>query len=295
MQNRNGKTSTRSTAPETLPEILLPPAMLRAERTAGNPLAALTSDVASLPSAPERSHDLPVAAQPTTLTHPAANASRRRGPLSFAKYTLVAAVLASAIWFALQQDTPLASLACLPNCAAQDLNRLNLAGVAVRGGSFEEANLQSANLVGASLFLNNLSGANLRNADMRNADLAENIFNGADLRGANLAGASLRRSDLRNADLRGANLAGADLRGANLSAATLLRADLTGAIVTEAVLGGANLRRTNLSGADFRRATLAGADLRRATLTGAYFAGADLNGVILDDNQVISSIGEMQK
>lgn len=281
--------------PETLPEILLPPAMLRAGAPQGNPLASLSGEATSLPLAPDRAPELPAPAQPTTLTRPRIDAPRYRGPSRYLKYVFVAALFAAAIWLVLRQDTPMATLGCLPNCAALDLSRINLAGVAVRGASFENANLQSARMAGASLFLNNLTNVNLRNADLRNADLAENIFNGADLRGANLAGASLRRSDLRNADLRGAILAGADLRGADLTAATLLRADLSGAILTETDFSNAILRRVNLSNADLRRADLTNADLRRATLTGATFAGADLNGVILDDNQVITSIGEMLK
>lgn len=287
-------TPTGERAPETLPKILLPPALLRADRTQANPLASFAHEDASLPSAPQRAADLPAPAQPTTLAHQSTKPPRHRAA-SVLRFAIFAAVLTGAIWFVLSRDTPEATLACLPNCAGYDLSRINLVEMTVRGASFEGANLQNANLAGASLFLNNFSAAKLRNADLRNADLAQNIFNGADLRGANLTGASLRHADLRNADLRGATLAGADLRGANLTAATLLRADLTGAILTEATLGGANLRRANLTGADLRRASLAHADLRRAEIGGAFFAGADLNGVLLDANQAITSIGEMLK
>ncbi|MFI0487472.1 pentapeptide repeat-containing protein [Actinomadura sp. 9N215] len=139
--------------------------------------------------------------------------------------------------------------------------RLDLHGIRIRGGQFDEAslnpvlNLRQADLDGADLSLTDFSGANLRDARLVRAELAGARMSGTDLRGAGLSGTDLRRSDLNHAELGGADLGDAVLRGAQMTGA-----DLRGAILDNADLRGAILVR-----ADLRGASLLDADLRGIT------------------------------
>jgi uncharacterized protein YjbI with pentapeptide repeats len=97
-----------------------------------------------------------------------------------------------------------------------------MAGVALEGCRFPQADFTGADLTRAALTVCDLSGAKLTGATLNaaqvnratliNADLAE-----TDLRGANLAGA----------DLTGANLTGTDFSGAHVFGIKLGRADPT--------------------------------------------------------------------
>jgi len=190
------------------------------------------------------------------------------------------------------------------NCAALDLQGIDLRGLRLDGVSFHKANLALALLDGGSLCAD-YAGTVLRGATLYGIDLSlvpvgldlrstklravhcsdrtrpvrfslcGTDLQGAALSGANLCGADLRSADLRRADLRGALLEWADLGG---------RANLSGAILTGAVMFGANLARADLTGADLRGAdlryvNLAHAELHRADLTGADLRGASIGAL----------------
>ena len=86
---------------------------------------------------------------------------------------------------------------------AYPAERLQLAGVDLRGSVFDGFNLSRAVL----------DGADLRGCSFRGTDLSECWMRRADLRDANLTRAVLHR----------ANLAGADMRDADFSAAQMYR------------------------------------------------------------------------
>ncbi len=104
-------------------------------------------------------------------------------------------------------------------------NKLNLAGISLRGANLTGVKLAEANLAGA-----NLIGADLKNADLKKANLVETDLTGTNLKGADLIEANLKRACLKGAYLALANLTEANLVGANLTSAYLKEADLFGTI-----------------------------------------------------------------
>ena len=170
------------------------------------------------------------------------------------------------------------------------LSDVDLRGVSMRGGHFEEARLRRSRLENAHLEGARLEGAKLGDAHLEGADLSSDLE--LELPSANLERASLRGAHLEGAKLVGTRFAGADLVGAGLQGAYLVAADLRGAdlsgadlrhaMLLEAALGGANLFEAKLQGAKLAGATLQGADLaganlQRADLRGAHLQGANLN------------------
>jgi len=95
--------------------------------------------------------------------------------------------------------------------------------------------------------------------DLAGIDLRGAALEGADLSGALLAHADLSGADLSKADLRRADLSGARLVGADLSYSLLEEANLTEANLTRALLSNALLRRTNLTFARMIETDLRGA------------------------------------
>ena len=85
--------------------------------------------------------------------------------------------------------------------SGQDLSRINLANVRLRGKNFAGANLSYANLQRAYLW-----AANFENADLTGADLGQTWLVGANLKAAILTRANLMYADLTNADLTAAQL-----------------------------------------------------------------------------------------
>lgn len=117
------------------------------------------------------------------------------------------------------------------------LSDVDLRGVSMRGGHFEEARLRRAHLEDANLEGAHLQGAKLRGADLEGADLGPDPELGlpaANLERASLPGANLKRAKLGDTHLEGADLAEADLQGAKLAGADLRGADLRGAHLQDA-------------------------------------------------------------
>lgn len=110
-------------------------------------------------------------------------------------------------------------------------DRIDLAGVNLRGAQLDKLSMWGRELKGA-----NLSRSSLVEAEFWNGKLPEAVF----------AGANLENARFENAVLNGANFRDANLTGANLSNAKLLGADFTGA----------TLKGTILSQAQFDAATL---------------------------------------
>lgn len=153
------------------------------------------------------------------------------------------------------------------------LQQINLAGVAMPGTDFGEANLLWANLEGADLYRSDftlaiLRAANLRSTKLENANLSE----------ANLAEAVLDEANLRNADLTyavinssfiGCEAVNANFTGAQIHSSNFKNADLTGALFREAKLEYVDFRNANLRGADFTGAQIDKINYEGADLTGA--------------------------
>jgi uncharacterized protein YjbI with pentapeptide repeats len=152
-------------------------------------------------------------------------------------------------------------------------------------------------LVEARLLEEDLSWADLHGADLR----------GANLKAARLSGADFSSADLREASLGDAYLSGATLTGADLSGADLSGSYLFGVNLSKALLRRASLEYANISRADFSGADLSEADLRitnavetnfaQATLTscrvyGISAWGVKLDGVINQQNLIITPDGE---
>jgi hypothetical protein len=87
------------------------------------------------------------------------------------------------------------------------LQDVDLHGVSMRGGHFEEARLRRSHLEGAHLEGAQLQGAKLRDAHLELADLGPDPD--LKLQGANLEGASLQGANLQGAKLKGARFKGA--------------------------------------------------------------------------------------
>lgn len=165
-------------------------------------------------------------------------------------------------------------------------NRLNLAGINLRGANLAGVDLTEANLEGADLKGVNLEGADLTRVNLVKANLIGANLIGADLTGAKLAGANLMSAYLIDADLAGADLIGINSPNVNLKRANLAEANLKGAKLKGADLTGAKLKGANLAGAYLSLANLSAANLVGANLTSTYLNEADLVTTIFDTKQV---------
>jgi uncharacterized protein YjbI with pentapeptide repeats len=150
-----------------------------------------------------------------------------------------------------------------------------LAGLKLRRGDFDGAQLPVAEMTGCDFTQSSLIGANLKGANLRMAKLAN-----ADLSSANLAEASLFKADLTHAAVRRARLAGASLEqsssnNADFEGSDFGEADLLLAVMTKANLRGANLSWSNLDAADLRGANLEGANLENASLFDTDFTDSN--------------------
>jgi uncharacterized protein YjbI with pentapeptide repeats len=122
-----------------------------------------------------------------------------------------------------------------------------------------------------------LRGADALGASMVGADLSGARLQGANLVGARLEGANLVEARMEGANLLGARLQGAELLGARLQGANLMDAQLQGAVLTLARLEGADLREARLEGANLGGVRLEGANLMWAWLEGPDFMRESLN------------------
>ncbi len=154
--------------------------------------------------------------------------------------------------------------------------RVDLAGIDLRGSDLQEVELRDSDLRGA-----NLGYARLSHADLQGADLTEAQCDGAEFQGVNLVLAQCRNTTFRNALLNRSNLTRATFDGSQLDFARLEGARLSKASFVRASLRRAQLRGAVAGGARFTDANLRGADLQTVAATDADFSGADLDGASL--------------
>lgn len=133
------------------------------------------------------------------------------------------------------------------------LDRIDLAGLDLRGADLRWAHFKQSDLTGTRFDFANLSGARLEEAFLRGAR-----FSHAWLVDANLSDADLIFCDFQEANLGGAILIGADLRMSKLQRAHMRKTDLSSA---------------SLSGADFEGSYLLDANLYSAQLAGMPLSG----------------------
>lgn len=166
-----------------------------------------------------------------------------------------------------------------------DLDRVNLAGIDLRG-----ANLNFASLPGSNWRSIGEDG-HWNTADDARANLTDAQMKAANLTGANLSRVPMNRVNLMRSTLNSANLTYTSLNDANLSSSQLVGANLQDAILTNASLTGANLGIANLSRANLYTARLSrvsalGTKLQSANLIKSDWQGADLSGADLSSTNL---------
>lgn len=161
----------------------------------------------------------------------------------------------------------------------ENRGRISLAGLDLRGASFQGAQLDGVDFTGADLRGADFSGATLRAVQFTNARLAQARFDGlqrADgtrFHGADASQTSFKKANLVDTWFDGAELAGADFDGAKLEQTSFKGAALRGVRMKNA-----SLRVADLSGTQWDGADLSGADLRGAKANGAVLRGVSLRG-----------------
>lgn len=190
------------------------------------------------------------------------------------------------------------------------LDRVNLAGIALKGANLNAASLpgsiwrakgedgywntfddaiailsdaqmKAANLTGANLSRVPMNRINLMRSNLNQANLSDTSLNDANLSSAQLIGANLQNAVLVNASLTGANLGAANLSNANLYTARLSRVSALGTKLQSANLAKSDWQGADLSGADLGGANLSNADLSITRLSSTNLSGAQMQNINL--------------
>lgn len=175
----------------------------------------------------------------------------------------------------------------------QNHKSLSLAGLDLRGASFQGARLGSVDFTGADLRGADFSWADLHKVNFTNAQLERAKFDDLQrgdysiFKGAVASAASFRRAQLSYVQFGGAVLAGAEFEGARLYSASF-----KGAIVRGARFKNAYMRGADVSGVQWDGEDLSGADLSGANASGAVLRRVSLRGARIGDSSAMQEVGD---
>jgi len=175
----------------------------------------------------------------------------------------------------------------------QDLRGLDLAGLDLAAGRFDQALMTNCDLTGTVLTGASLDTTQLSGAVLDRADLSRTVLDSADLSDVSAIAAAFRQCQAVGATFQKAGLAKADFTGAVLTGALFIGVDLTSAVLdgvsaAKSVFEGATLDRTRIRAADlthasFTKASGEAADFTRSTGTRLQAVQCRLPGAVFTD------------